>query len=174
MTSKPTRAGGATGCLLFLLPLWTLQATAQPVTAKGTTFNAAACSRAGTGVFAGKKWSACGATTLSDGTVRMVVDGDVEGSAAAMKTRTDTQGKPCEVAIASGVVTVSGPGFKASAALNSEPEDTIVRTNDGRTFINATTVKDKVEIAREFDPKEGLRGAQAKSPGRMLTCGRDA
>lgn len=71
------------------------------------------------------------------------------------------------------MLTLSAGDFEASAALNAEPEDSVVRTNDGRTFINAHTAKDKLEVVLEFHPKEGVRGAQAKTPARMVTCSRE-
>ena len=144
---------------------------AHPAAAKDPTINAAACPQAGTGVFAGKKWSKCGRTTVSDGSLRMVVDADLEGEGAGMKPRTDAIGKRCDVGVDRGVVSVSAAGFRAAADLDGENEDSIVRTSDGRMFVNATSAKDNIQIALEFDARQVVQSAQAKVRGRMLTCG---
>lgn len=167
------RTASASG-VLVLAAVATPSIDAQPVVARGTTLNAGACPEAGKGVLAGKMWMRCGPSTISDGTIRMSIDSEVEGAGSAMKHSTDTAGKRCDVMASAGVLTLTAGSYKASAALDGEPEDSIVRTDDGRTFINASTAKGQREIALEFDPKSGVQSAQAKTPARMVTCSRDS
>lgn len=153
------------GLALALATSSGLAQTRQSMPSKGVTINTSACQA----LAGGAMFTRCGPTTLSDGKLRLRTDSDLDGSGGKPQRRPANEGKPCEVTVASGVVTMAAGDFKATAALDGEPNDRIIGSAEAGA-VTVNNAQDKLQISLEYSSQSGLSGAQTNVGSRSVTC----